>query len=315
MDILKNDTDEDNPITTEEIIDRMQLEGLEVERKTVYDDILCLTEAGYDIIQKRGRANMYAIANKNFDDVEIQMLLDAVYSSNFISKKKSDDLAKRLCSLMGNKRGETLLNECSNYVKFKNVNEHIWYNIDDIRSALNKNKIAFKYFHYTLNGGREYKKNGGEYVVNPVDLVLSEGNYYLIAFGDKYKNLSNYRVDRMESVRVLEDEISHPDWLKGYDIAKYKSRMFSMFGGEYKQICFQADNETGIIDGVFDKFGNMIKLQPNEDNTFIFRTEVIVSPVFYSWLTNYGGRIRIVSPKSVANDYVEYLKKSLNRYE
>ena len=312
--LLKNETDEDSPISTEEIILRMNEMGLEVERKTVYDDIDCLNECGFEIMQKRERTNKYYVADRNFNDVEIQMLTDAVFSANFITEKKAQDLADRLCALSGKKHGELLKESCSVFKKEKHHNEQIWYNVDAIREAISKNKkISFKYFSYDIDGNPVYRKNGKIYTVNPLGLIYAEDNYYLVSFDDKYKNPANYRVDRMTNVEMSHEPITNAEWVKDFDLSEYRLHSFSMYGGEEKQIAFLAENS--LADVIFDKFGHDTKLKAYDERHFTFRKDVAVSPTFFAWLSIFGGKIKIVSPKKTVRDYVNYLKKALEDQE
>jgi len=314
LEILRNETDEEHPMSTDQIIERIRSLGLFVERKTVYDDIECLNEAGYEIMQRRGRANYYYVADRNFDDAEIQMLLDAVYSANFITQKKTQDLASRLCALSGKKHGESLIAGCSVFEKEKHANEQIWYNVDALRQAIAGNKkVLFKYFNYDLNGEKIFRKKGGTYLVNPLGLVYSQDNYYLIAYGDKYSNVASYRVDRMVGVEISDQDINRPEWLNDFDISQYRLRTFSMYSGEEQQIAFVAEKE--MVDVVFDKFGYDVKLNPLGDDKFTFRTKVGVSPTFFGWLASLNGKLIISSPKKIADAYLQFLTKSIEAYK
>ena len=44
------------------------------------------------------------------------------------------------------------------------------------------------------------------YVFNPLTLVLNDNNYYLVFYNDKYKDLSNYRIDRMENAATDKED-------------------------------------------------------------------------------------------------------------
>ena len=44
---------------------------------------------------------------------------------------------------------------------------------------------------------------------------------------------------------------------------------------------------------------------------FAFSVEVSVSPTFFAWVFEFGGKIKIINPQSVIDEYYELLKKSL----
>ena len=52
LEILKSETDEDHVLKADEIMERIRKEGLKCDRKTLYNDIASLVDAGYDIIQE-----------------------------------------------------------------------------------------------------------------------------------------------------------------------------------------------------------------------------------------------------------------------
>lgn len=53
--MLEEYSDEEHPLTTAEIIQRLEKQGISCERKTVYSDVACLVDFGYDIIQVSNR--------------------------------------------------------------------------------------------------------------------------------------------------------------------------------------------------------------------------------------------------------------------
>lgn len=87
--LLKAETDEENPMGTTEIISRLKAEGLKCNRTTLYDDIALLNKYGYEIQCVRSVSNKYYVSNRDFDVSEIQILIDAVQAASFITAKKT----------------------------------------------------------------------------------------------------------------------------------------------------------------------------------------------------------------------------------
>lgn len=86
--ILVEETDEEHPISTQELISRLEGLGIHSERKSVYDDIACLQQFGYDILQLQSRqGGGYYMAGREFELAELKLLVDAVQSSRFITPK------------------------------------------------------------------------------------------------------------------------------------------------------------------------------------------------------------------------------------
>ena len=96
LDYLRDRSDEEHPIPTQEIITHLEKQGIRAERKSIYDDVMCLQEYGVDIEQRRGRSGGYYLASRDFELPEIKLLVDAVQSSRFLTHKKSLELIGKL---------------------------------------------------------------------------------------------------------------------------------------------------------------------------------------------------------------------------
>ena len=85
----------------------------------------------------------------------------------------------------------------------KRSNSQIIYNIDAIEKAIKEGmQISFKYFSLDENKQRVYRKDGARYIVNPLVMVWNRDNYYLVCYHDNHDGITNYRMDRIENVRV-----------------------------------------------------------------------------------------------------------------
>ena len=85
--------------------------------------------------------------------------------------------------------------------KFRQINRFIEM-IDDAISE--GKKVAFLYNTYGIDKQLHPRKDT-KYIVNPYQMVANEGKYYLICNYDKYDNLSNYRIDRMTEIEILDE--------------------------------------------------------------------------------------------------------------
>ena len=74
-DYLQENTDEKHPVTVQELIDFLATKDIRAERKSIYDDILCLQEYGADIEQRKGRSGGYYLASRDFELPEIKLLV------------------------------------------------------------------------------------------------------------------------------------------------------------------------------------------------------------------------------------------------
>ena len=86
--ILKKETDEDHPMPTAVLLDKLREHGIDSHRTTLYSDIELLNECGYEIMCHRGRSNLYYVADRSFSNPEVHILMDAVQAASFITEKK-----------------------------------------------------------------------------------------------------------------------------------------------------------------------------------------------------------------------------------
>lgn len=135
--MLKQDTDEDHPLTTNQIIEKLKASGIECDRKTLYQDIATLNAYGYEIIQRRGQHNnSYFVVDRNFDVPELRILMDAVQAASFITEKKTGEFIDKISALGGSNRAELLKKNIVVFNTTKHTNENIYYNIDKIDEGI-----------------------------------------------------------------------------------------------------------------------------------------------------------------------------------
>ena len=92
-------TDEDHPMSTDQIIEYLQSCGVGSNKKTLRSDIALLEESGLDIVTITSKPNRYFWGDRGFELPELKLLIDAVSSSRFITQKKSTELVGKLSAL------------------------------------------------------------------------------------------------------------------------------------------------------------------------------------------------------------------------
>lgn len=303
---LKRETDSEHRLSTRELLDKLASEGIECDRRTLYDDIKVLNEYGYEIMQDRSRANLYYVEDRNFDIPELKILIDSVEASSFITKKKSRELISKIASLGGSHRAELLKKYSIEYNTKKHNNENIYYSVMAIGEAIDKKrKIRFQYYDTDVLKHKVLRKDGNYYIVNPCCMVYDNNNYYLVCYDDKHRQLSHYRIDRMLNAEVCTDKIDNYPNLKNSDIRNHINQLFGMYTGEKTKVKIRADNS--LVDVVQDKFGDVNSFKYDNDN-FVFYADVQLSPMFYSWCFSLGSKIAIIEPASAVESYRERLR-------
>ena len=186
------------------------------------------------------------------------------------------------------------------------MNERIYINVDTIQRAISEGKkISFKYFDYDLNKKKKYRD--GLRICSPYALSWDDERYYLISYYEKYQKITNFRIDRMESVEVLE-ELSEPK-PKDFNVADYMKSSFSMFSGEAKDVKLRFDNS--LINTVLERFGNEITVIPDGDDHFTVRVKVKAESPFFGWLFQFGSKVGIVEPIELKQKYKKQIEDVL----
>lgn len=307
--ILKQDSDENNPLTTNQILEKLSESGIICDRRTLYQDISTLNSYGYEVICKKGQhSNGYYVIDRSFDVPELRILIDAVQAASFISPKKTVELTDKIAALGGSYRADILKKNIVEFNTTKHNNEHIYYSVNAIEDAiLAEKKISFQYFDLNESHERVFRKNGEKYLVNPVAMVFSNDNYYLICYHDNHDGITTYRIDRMLNVSVSEQEINKAAQPKGLNIAKHRKQSFSMFGGITETVKFEADKD--LLDVIYDKFGEDTQIRPLGNGKISFTADVQISPVFFGWCCSFGERLQLISPYNMKKEFYEYLKQ------
>ena len=312
--ILLENTDEENGMTVRDMIAELGKYGIPAERKSIYSDIEALRFFGVDIITKRTRTTEYFVASRFFEMAELKLLVDAVQCSKFITHKKSEELIRKISSFTSKHQSKLLQRQVYVADRVKTMNERIYYNVDRIYLAIAQNKqISFRYFKYTVDKKKKFRKDGERYITSPYALSWDNENYYLITFSEKYQDFTHYRVDKMSDIEITKHpRVKLPDD-KEFNIAEYSKKVFHMFGGEEETVILKFD--SSLVNVVVDRFGKEVFLKKVDEDSFIMRSKVVVSPTFFSWVFQFGDKVKILCPEKVAANYSQHLTETLNLYK
>ncbi len=313
LDILARETDEEHPLTLEQIRTLLAAHGVEAERKSLYDDLEQLRLYGADIITRRDRQVRYYLGQRTFDLPELRLLVDAVQSSKFITHSKSVELIRKLEGLTSRHQAGQLQRQVLVTGRIKSMNESIYYNVDHLHTAMNTDRqVSFQYFDWDIRKQRQLRRNGVAYTVSPWALTWDDENYYLIAY-EAGKGLRHYRVDRMLRITPTGDKRQGREQFEAEDMAAFSRKTFGMFHGEVQPVTLRCARwMTGVI---LDRFGQDTALLPDGDSHFTVRVPIAVSEPFFAWASGFGTDLTIVKPDAVRVQYTAYLKEIVQQYE
>lgn len=298
---------EEYPVSVVDILQFWESKGIHTDRKSVYGDIAVLREFNLDIVQRRERQNLYFIGSRLFELPELKLLVDAVESSHFITRKKSADLIRRLSTLASQEQVQQLDRPVYMDGMAKQDNEGIYYTVDTIHSAIREQKqITFQYIEYTPEKKKVLKHDGYWYFFSPYALIWSQDFYYAVGWSEKHDKVAQFRVDRMVNVELLE-QISV--LMREFDPAAYVRRVFGMYSTEVQTVELLCENH--VMSSVIDRFGEGIHTELAGPKHFKAVVEVAPSPPFFAWVFTFAGSIRIINPPETVEKFREMAKNAI----
>ena len=308
--ILRQDSDAEHPLSTNELCRKLNAKGIPCERKSVPTDMAQFKDYGFEVESKKiGRERVYYIEDRQFSIPELKILIDAVQAATFITPKKSTEQVEKLAALGGSHRAEILRSNIVHFNTRKHTNESIFYSVNELEQALiQKRQASFLYFDLNEKHERVYRKEQKRYVVDPVALVFLGDNYYLMCYSTKYEQIVSYRVDRMENVTVLETPACPQAQLPEQQIAAFTEQTFKMFGGETEEVVLRFSDE--LIGTVYDKFGEDTQMYRVNENSCGAKVTVQVSPTFWGWVFQFRGELEIVEPQYLIDTYKSLLENA-----
>ena len=303
MELLRQETDEQHPLTTMALCARLQDMGITCDRRTLAKDIQLLNEQGFEIMSRYiGKEKGYYIEDRSFSLPELKILMDAVQAAGFITENKTAELIDKIAALGGSHRAALLKNNMVCFNTRKHRNESIYYNVGFLEEALLEHKkVIFRYFDLNEHGEKVYRRDGHHYVVEPIALVFNEDNYYLMTYSSRHDGTANYRVDRMSAVEVIDEDIGEKALSLREETACYTEQVFRMYGGQPTDLVLEfSDNLIGVV---YDKFGEDVTMMRVGGTKCVASVKVQISPTFWGWLFQFAGEMQVLSPDRVREDY------------
>lgn len=305
--ILRECTDEEHPIRTTELIRRLEKAGIPTERKTIYRVMETLMDNGFDIVSTRVPEPGYFLASRDFEKVEIRLLIDAVLAASFVTQKKTDVLVKKLLGLVSIHQAKELRDRIFIDNRVKSTNEYIYFALDRISTAIEQNKQI----SLTYTKGSTAKRH----VLSPYAMVWNKDKFYLVGNKAEYDNLLHMRLDKISDVELTERpsrpfrEVS--PYQNFFDSADYVSKHINMFGGETEAVellCTERGYEL-----LTDQFEPGTTLR-REDGIYV-RVNGTTGQGMVGFLAQCGKEIRVLSPIGLAERVVSHAREMLALYE
>lgn len=320
LEILKAYSDEEHHLTQQEIIRRLKSDyGIEkIDRRSVKANVKSLYDMGYAIggIDEEDIDTVgYYLEEREFEDEELRILIDSV----LFSKTLSDSAAKKLIEKLKG-FGNIYFDAKVSHVKptpllHRTDNKAVLYNVSAINEAMDKKKkITFRYNRY----GTDFKMHdqGKDYIMNPYQMVASNGHYYLLGNIDKYENVAYFRIDKMSKVQILDEKIKPQKEVKGLgghlDLPKHMAEHIYMRLGESVTATIKTDE--GMMDTLVDWFGKDFRIVENTDGNITISVKCN-EPALINWALQYGTCVEVVGPEALRKKVAEAINNMMEKYK
>lgn len=308
-------SNEDCPVTTAQIRSALKEKGCPVTVETLRDDIAAMMAAGYDIVvnESNGQTTTYSFVDRPLDIPELQILIDAVSSSQFISHVRSQQLITKLIHMAGPSNREKLRPGSMPDEFIKTSNSQLLYTVQTIQQAIQSDsRITFQYFEYNL--AKEYvpRHNGKWYVISPYATIWKNERYFLVGWSEEREKVIVFRVDRMGVPRLTQQPRAPAP--ASFDIRDYTERVFNMYNeGPVETVTLRCRRH--IISHIIDYFGKDVEPYNITEETFDADIRVCVSATLFGWVLGFGDDMTIAGPESVCEQYRNTLSRAAERAE
>ncbi|NCU27670.1 WYL domain-containing protein [Candidatus Nomurabacteria bacterium] len=331
LEILKLYSDVDHTLSQKDILDFLRTKyDMVVDRKAVKRNLMNLIEFGYDIeysetIRKNKKGEDELVCSgwylrHDFEDSELRLLIDSLLFSKHIPYNQCKDLIEKLKGLSGSFFSVRVKHIRNLPEKFPE-NKDLFLTIEVLDEAISKeHQVSFHYNNYDIDKRLHPRKNENgivrEYIVNPYQMVATNGRYYLVCNYDKYDNVANYRIDRISDITLLDSRVKDRKLVKGIekglDLPKHMAEHIYMFAGDSINVKFRA--KRYIVTEIIDWFG-FDAVFTNENYDEVDVTVKVNENAMLCWALQYSPHIEILEPKKLRDEVCKAIKEMSGKYE
>ena len=337
LDILRKDSDENHRLSQREIRDILKTEyDMTVDRKAIRRNIGALLEMGFPIEYAEVRrlvpnaetgepeesvllTDFYL--ERAFTDSELRLLIDSLLFSGHLPRKQCRELVDKLEALSSKYFRAHVKHICT-VPETAPRNPQLFYTIESLDEAISAGKkAAFTYLEYGTDKRLHPKRRADgtvrEYVVSPYQMAAKEGKYYLICNYDKYDDISNYRVERIADIRVLDEPVKPFETLRGadgqrLDLAKYMAEHIYMYASDNTRVRFRIVRP--MVSDVIDLFGQDVSFS-DETQTHVTVTARVNELAMTQFAKSFAPDVIVLEPQRIADAVRRDAERTVEAYK
>ena len=328
LDILRRRTDENHTLDQKEILDELNKSfDPPLDRKTVRRNIEYLLEIGCPIAYtETPRSNGNDVWSdfylaREFTEAELRLLIDGLLFSNHVPYKRCQELIEKLEGL-SSEHFKSYVKHIKTLPDTEVYNKQLFYTIQILDEAIeSERQVSFHYVNYGTDK-KNHPKLGEDgkpkdYIINPYQMVAKDGKYYLICNNDDYNILSNYRIDRIADIRILEDKKRKPfSKLKDangdrFNLGEYMKTHIKMYASGDCHVRFKIT--PPMVTDIIDIFGKDVRFEEETDTYVIVSTEVTENAMI-QFAKSYSPDVVILEPQRLVDEMKDWAKKVKKAY-
>ncbi len=331
LDVMRRYTDSEHRLTQKEIVDLLERNyHMKADRKSVKRNLMDLIDFGYPIsytestrTAKSGETEIVFTdwyLEHEFDDGELRLLIDSLLFSGHIPHSQRCELIRKLEGL-SNEYFHAKIKHINTISGNQPANQQLFYTIDVLDEAISSGKqVTFQYCSYDVDKKlHPRKRSDGSirmYIVNPYQLVATNGNYYLICNNDKYEDIAHYRVDRIMEIKLLDTSVKPIETVTEHkgrlDLSEHMSEHIFMFTGQSCRVTFRA--KRSILNDIIDDFGMEAEFSDITEQELTVTARVNEDDMI-KWAVQYGKQAVILEPTALREQVAAVLRDALSQYD
>lgn len=336
LDILRNYSDAEHRLSQRDIMDILKTEyDMTADRKAIRRNIGNLMDMGYEIEYSEARrmvpnpktgeleessimSDLYLV--REFTDAELRLLIDGLLFSKHIPYNQCKELVGKLEGL-SNKYFQAHVRHILTMPETLPQNPGLFLTIELLDEAITRRrKVSFTYLEYGTDKKQHKKRREDgsvrEYVVSPYQMAAKEGKYYLICNYDKYNDISNYRIDRIADVKVLEEPVKPFETLTGADgqrlnLAKYMAEHVYMYSSENTLVKFRI--VKAMVSDIIDMFGMDVRFSDETDD-HVTVTAHVNELAMKQFAKSYAPDVMVLSPERLREEVRAEIEMAAEAY-
>lgn len=204
---------------------------------------------------------------RSISDVELKYLIDSVLYSKIFDTETAQDLAERIQQMSGKTLHRMTSYAAGNLFGRQRLtsNVNVLDNIQLIMDAAERDAfINFNWNVYDVIGKKIGLKKIGSYTVKPIQIILGDGRYFMLARYHNKDKIYTFSVDLMSEITInnkIQDKVKTENLERDFNRARYLLQHPYNMGGTPEH--FKLRVKRDYLSRIVDMFSYEIEIIPN----------------------------------------------------